>query len=103
LKIFFIGLAADIAIVIISFLIFSALIPGSKRHVIWEKYISSFAKFVIYVFIATAAINALTAYIVYALRYEKYLNIIAPFIQSILIGFIAACVPRRGINEKRIK
>lgn len=103
MKIFFIGLAADIAVVIAAFLIFSAVIPGGKRHQIWEKYISSFAKFVIYIFIATAVINALTAYIVYALRYEKYLNIISPFVQSILIGFVASCVPRRGVKERKVK
>lgn len=91
----------DIGIIIITFLLFSAIIPGDKRHVIWEKYISSFAKFVIYIFIATVIINVGTAYIVYSLQYERYLNIIAPSVQSILIGFVAACVPRRGIGDRR--
>lgn len=91
----------DIIIIIISFGIFSAIIPGSKRHIIWEKYISAFSKFVIYIFVLTAAINIATAFIVYALRYERYLNIIAPSVQSILIGFVAACVPRRGVGDRK--
>ncbi|EYE88495.1 membrane protein [Fervidicella metallireducens AeB] len=91
----------DAGIVIVTFILFSAIIPGYKRHAIWEKYISSFAKFVIYIFIATVAINILTAVIVYALEYERYLNIIAPSVQSILIGFVASCVPRRGVGDKK--
>jgi hypothetical protein len=91
----------DIGVIIASFIIFSAAIPGYKRHIIWEKYISSFAKFVIYIFIATVLINILTFAIVYALRYERYLNIIAPTVQSVLIGFVASCVPRRGVGDKK--
>lgn len=91
----------DLVIFIVSFAIFSALISGNKRHIIWEKYISSFAKFVIYIFILALAINILTAVIVYALRYERYLNMIAPAVQAVLIGFVAACVPRRGVGDKR--
>jgi hypothetical protein len=89
----------DLGIIVITFIIFSAAIPGAKRHVIWEKYISSFAKFVIYIFIATLVINVLTAYIAYTLGYERYLNIIAPTVQSFLIGLVAACVPRRGVGD----
>lgn len=92
---------ADIGIIIITFAIFTAIIPGNKRHVIWEKYISAFSKFVIYIFILTALVNILTAVIVYYLRYERYMNIIAPSVQSILIGFVAACVPRRGVGDKK--
>ena len=92
---------ADIGIIIVTFLIFSAIIPGYKRHRIWEKHISSFAKFVIYIFIASLAINVLTATIVYSLDYERYLNFIAPSVQSVLIGFVAACVPRRGVGDKK--
>lgn len=94
-------LLADIVIVIVTFVIFSALIPGQKRHVLWEKYISSFAKFVIYIFIISLVINILTAVIVYSLQYERYMNIIAPSVQSILIGFVAACVPRRGVGDRK--
>lgn len=89
----------DLGIIIITFIFFSAIISGEKRHMIWEKYISSFAKFVIYIFIATLIINVLTAYIAYRLNYEQYLNIIAPTVQSFLIGFVAACVPRRGVGD----
>lgn len=92
---------ADIGIIIVTFVFFTAIIPGNKRHSIWEKYISAFSKFVIYVFILTIAINILTAVVVYRLRYERYLNIIAPSVQSILIGFIAACVPRRGVGDNK--
>lgn len=92
---------ADIGIIIVTFAFFTAIIPGHRRHKIWEKYISAFSKFVIYVFILTIAINIITAVIVYRLQYERYLNIIAPSVQSILIGFIAACVPRRGVGDKK--
>jgi hypothetical protein len=93
--------AADIGIIVVSFAIFTVLIPGRARHTIWEKYISAFSKFVIYIFAATIAINIITALIVYALQYEQYLNIIAPSVQSVLIGFVAACVPRRGVGDKK--
>lgn len=95
-----IGLA-DIGIIIVTFLLFSAIIPGRKRHTIWEKHISSFAKFVIYIFIASLAINVLTAVIVYALQYQRYMNFIVTGVQSILIGFVAACVPRRGVGDNK--
>jgi hypothetical protein len=92
---------ADLGIIIVTFLFFTAIISGEKRHKIWEKYISAFSKFVIYIFILTIGINILTAVIVYKLQYERYLNIIAPSVQSILIGFVAACVPRRGVGDKK--
>jgi hypothetical protein len=92
---------ADAGIIIITFLLFTAVIPGDIRHKIWEKYISSFAKFVVYIFIATVVINLVTALIVYKIRYERYMNIIAPSVQSVLIGFVASCVPRRGFEDKK--
>lgn len=91
----------DIGIIILTFALFSAIIPGRARHTIWEKYISAFSKFVVYIFILTVVINILTAVIVYALQYERYLNIIAPSVQSILIGFVASCVPRRGVGDRK--
>lgn len=91
----------EIGIIVVSFFIFSALISGEKRHKIWEKYISSFARFVIYIFILTVVINVITAVIVYKLRTERYLNVISPSIQSVLIGFIVSCVPRRGVGDKK--
>lgn len=100
LKVFFIVAVADVIIILISFMIFSALISGEKRHRIWEKYISSFSRFVIYIFAVTIFVNVVTAIIVYSLRYQRYLNIIAPSVQSIVIGFIASCVPRRGVEHK---
>ncbi|WP_342455571.1 hypothetical protein [Caloramator sp. Dgby_cultured_2] len=54
-------------------------------------------------FLVTVIINVITALIVYSLRYQKYLNYIAPAVQSVLIGFIASCVPRRGVEEKSLK
>jgi len=100
---FFIMLAVDVVIVLVTFFLFSRLISGEKRHRIWEKYISSFSRFVIYLFLVTVIINSITALIVYSLRYQKYLNYIAPAVQSILIGFIASCVPRRGVEENKSK
>ena len=92
---------AEIAVVFISFAFFSFIIPGDKRHKIWEKYISSFAKFVIYIFIIALAVTGITALIVYALRLERYLNVIAALVQSFVIGFILSCVPRRGAGDKK--
>lgn len=103
MKAFPIVAIADVIIIIVSFALFSALISGEKRHRIWEKYISSFSRFVIYIFIITIAVNVITALIVYALRYERYLNIIAPAVQSIIIGFVASCVPRRGVEHNKGK
>lgn len=103
MKVFWKVALADVIIIFISFILFSALIPGDKRHKIWEKYISSFSKFVIYIFAVTIAVNVITALIVYALRYQRYLNIIAPSVQSIVIGFIASCVPRRGVEHGKDK
>ena len=92
---------ADAGIIIITFLLFTIVISRDIRHKIWEKYISSFAKFVVYIFIATVVINIVTALIVYKIRYERYMNIIAPSVQSVLIGFVASCVPRRGFEDKK--
>lgn len=90
---------SNIGIVIVSFFIFSFIFSGEWRHRIWEKYISSFAKFVVYIFIVSLLINVLTAWAVYALSLERYINVIVPMIQSIIIGFVAACVPRRGVSH----
>lgn len=92
---------AEIAVVFISFLIFSAVIPGDKRHKVWEKFISSLSTFVIYVFIISAATTAITAYVVYTMRRERYLNSIAAIVQSVFVGFVVSCVPRRGAGDKK--
>lgn len=94
---------AEIAVVLISFALFSGIIPRVTRHRIWEKYVSSFAKFVVYIFIVSVAITAITAFIVYRLRLERYFNVIAALVQSVLIGFVASCVPRRGVGDKEGK
>lgn len=91
---------ANIGIVIVSFFIFSFILSGAWRHKIWENYISSFAKFVVYIFLISLIINVLTAWAVYSFRLERYVNVILPMVQSILIGFVAACVPRRGVSHK---
>ncbi|WDC85455.1 hypothetical protein PL321_09100 [Caloramator sp. mosi_1] len=92
---------ANIGIVIVTFFIFSFIFSGEWRHKIWEKYISSFAKFVVYIFIVSLIINIITAWAVYALQLDRYINVIVPMVQSIIIGFVAACVPRRGVEYKR--
>jgi hypothetical protein len=93
----------DIGIVGVTFGLFSLIIPREKRHRIWEKHISGFSKFVVFMFIISITINAATAYITYRLLYERYLNIIAPAVQSVIIGFVAACVPRRGVGDEPSK
>ena len=94
-------LAAEAVIVFISFLIFSALIPGDKRHKIWGRFISSLSTFIIYIFIISAVSTAVTAYVVYSLRTERYLNSIVAIVQSVFVGFVVSCVPRRGAGDKK--
>jgi magnesium-transporting ATPase (P-type) len=98
---FFISAAVNIVIILVAFFIFKSIISGPTRHRLYEKFMSSFAKFVIYIFLAAVIINVITALIFYRTRYVAYINIIAPAVVSILVGFIASTVPTRGIGDEK--
>jgi hypothetical protein len=98
---FLISAAVNIVLILISFFIFKFIISGPTRHRLYEKMMSSFAKFVIYIFSAAVIINVITALIFYRTRYVAYINVISPAIVSILVGFVASTVPTRGIGDKK--
>ncbi|WP_032123582.1 hypothetical protein [Clostridium amazonitimonense] len=97
---FLISSAANLIIILISFFIFKSIISGPTRHRLYEKFMSSFAKFVIYVFLASIVITGLTALVLYKTRYIAYVNIAAPALVSIIVGFVASTVPTRGTGDK---
>lgn len=84
---FLISSIVNLILILISYFLFRSIISGPTRHKIYEKIFSSFAKFIIYTFIFTIVITGVTALIVYRTRFVIYLNIIAPALVSILIGF----------------
>lgn len=100
---FLISAAANGILILIFFFIFKAIISGPARHRIYEKIMSSFAKFVIYIFIASLAITGITTYILRRTRNMAYINIIAPAIVSVLVGFVASTVPAKGAEDKKTK
>lgn len=97
---FLISAAANLVITLIAFFIFKAIISGPTRHRIYEKVMDSFAKFVIYIFIASVVITSLTALVLYKTRYIAYVNIAAPALVSIIVGFVASTVPTRGAGDE---
>ncbi|WP_138203368.1 hypothetical protein [Haloimpatiens lingqiaonensis] len=101
MKNFLISALWDIILILVSYGIFRVVISGPTRHKLYEKFLSSFAKFVIYLFVATAVITGLTALILYKTRYIVYLNIVASALVSILVGFVMSTVPTRGIGDKK--
>ena len=99
MKNFLISAGADFVLILISYGIFRKVISGPTRHKLYEKFLSSFAKFVIYIFIITTVITGLTALILYKTRYIAYLNIISSGLVSLFIGFIMSIVPTRGSGD----
>jgi hypothetical protein len=91
----------DLAVVGVSYLIFRFTLSGEWRHRIWEKYVDSFSLFVIILFVVTIAINVVTWLILFNLGYKQYVNIVAPAVASIVVGFTIASVPQRGVGGKR--
>lgn len=98
---FLISAAVNLVLIFISFLVFKSIISGPTRHRIYEKFMSSFAKFVIYIFIASAIITGVVALVLYKTDFIPYINIAAPAIVSILVGFIASTVPTRGAGDEK--
>ncbi|HBM80037.1 MAG: hypothetical protein QME45_12995 [Clostridiales bacterium] len=91
----------DIGVVALSYFIFRYALSGEWRHKVWEKYVDSFSMFVILLFVITIIINVVTFLILYRLGIKQYVNIIAPSVVSVLVGFIIASVPQRGVGDRR--
>ncbi|WP_142413524.1 hypothetical protein [Hathewaya massiliensis] len=98
---FFISATLDLILILISYFIFRAIISGPNRHKIYEKLMSSFAKFIIFLFVVTVAITSITAIILYKTRYIEYINVVTPALVSIFVGFVVSTVPTRGYEEKK--
>lgn len=62
---------------------------------------SSFAKFVILLFIISLIITSIITFILYKTSYLMYINIITPAILSLFVGFIVSTVPTKGFNDKK--
>lgn len=99
MKNFLISASVDFVLILISYGVFRKVISGPTRHKLYEKFLSSFAKFVIYIFVITTAITGLTALILYKTRYVVYLNVISSALVSLFIGFIISIVPTRGKGD----
>jgi hypothetical protein len=93
----------DLAIITVAYLIFRFALSGEWRHNIWEKYVDSFSMFVMILFGVTILINVVTFYILFSLRIKQYVNIIAPAVVSVLVGFVIASVPQRGVEDSKEK
>lgn len=102
MKNFIISAVFNIVLIGISYYFFRAIISGPTRHRLYEKFLSSFAKFVILIFIISLGITVITALVLYKTRFIPYLNVAAPALVSIFVGFVMSTVPTRGTgdNEK---
>lgn len=100
---FLIAAILDIVIIFISYFLFRRSLSGPFRHRMYEKMLSSFAKFVVLIFVVSLAITSLTALIFYRTRYVAYINVIAPALVSILVGFVVSLVPVKGVGDNKEK
>jgi hypothetical protein len=100
MKNFLISAVVDIVIIFASYFLFRNVISGPTRHRLYEKFMSSFAKYVIIIFVASAVVTSLTALVLYKTQYIVYINILAPALVSILVGFVMSTVPTRGYGDK---
>lgn len=100
---FIISAAVDAIFIFVSFFIFKKIISGPTRHRIYERFMSSFAKFVVYIFIGAVVLTGGTALILYRTRYVAYMNIAAPALVSILVGFVASTVPVKGAGDEKVQ
>lgn len=98
---FLISAGANAILIFIFFFLFKAIISGPTRHRIYEKIMSSFAKFIIYIFIASLVITGASTYILRRTRNMAYINILAPALVSVLVGFVASTVPAKGAEDKK--
>ena len=100
MKNFLVSAIVDVVIIFASYFLFRSIISGPTRHRLYEKFMSSFAKFVIIIFVASALVTSLTALVLYKTQYIVYINILAPALVSILVGFVMSTVPTRGAGDK---
>ncbi|MBU3093054.1 hypothetical protein KPL35_13340 [Clostridium sp. CF011] len=100
MKNFLVSAIVDVVIIFASYFLFRSIISGPTRHRLYEKFMSSFAKFVIIIFVSTALVTSLIALVLYKTRYIVYINILAPALLSILVGFVMSTVPTRGAGDK---
>jgi divalent metal cation (Fe/Co/Zn/Cd) transporter len=103
MKNFLISALIDIILIFASYFLFRKIINGPTRHRLYEKLFSSFAKFVIYIFVITVILTSVVALIFYRTRFVSYLNIAAPALVSILVGFFMSTVPTRGKGDDKDK
>ncbi|MBW9153409.1 hypothetical protein [Clostridium estertheticum] len=97
---FLVSAVVDIVIIFASYFLFVHVISGPTRHRLYEKFMSSFAKFVIIIFVASVLVTSLTALVLYKTQYIVYINVAAPVLVSILVGFVMSTVPTRGTGDK---
>jgi len=100
MKNFLVSAIVDIIIIFSSYFLFRSVISGPTRHRLYEKFMGSFAKFVIIIFVTSVLITSLTALILYKTQYIVYINILTPALVSILVGFVMSTVPTRGTGDK---
>ncbi|MBU3110626.1 hypothetical protein [Clostridium lacusfryxellense] len=100
MKNFLISAIVDIVIIFASYFLFRSVISGPTRHRLYEKFMSSFAKYVIIIFVASVLVTSVTALVLYKTQYIVYINILAPALVSILVGFVMSTVPTRGSGDK---
>lgn len=91
----------DLGVIAISYLIFRYTLSGEWRHNIWERYVHSFSMFVMILFVVTAAVNIGTFYILFRMDLKHYVNIVAPALSSVIVGFTIASVPQRGVGDAK--
>jgi len=100
MKNFLVSAIVDVVIIFASYFLFRSVISGPTRHRLYEKFMSSFAKYVIIIFVASVLVTSLTALVLYKTQYIVYINILAPALVSILVGFVMSTVPTRGTGDK---
>jgi len=93
----------DLGVISLSYLVFRYTLSGEWRHRIWEQYVHSFAMYVMILFVVTAVVNVATFYILFSMGIKQYVNIVAPAVASILVGFTIASVPQRGVGDRGVK
>lgn len=100
MKNFLISSCGNLVLIFMSYCIFKKILNGSIRHKLYEKLMSSFALYVIYLFLGTLLITGVTTFILYKTWYVAYINIITPAVLSVFVGFIMCTVPTKGVGDE---
>lgn len=101
MKNFLISSVVNLALISMSYFVFKSILSGPTRHKLYEVLLGSMSRYVIYVFLATVVVTGLTALVLYKTRYISYINIVAPALLSLLIGFLMCTVPTRGEGDNK--